>query len=185
MTVPPLSKRTRLLEAAGHIIQTEGIERLTLDAVARVAAVSKGGLLYHFPSKDALISGLIDHLIQQFDLALQYEFDHDPMPTVPGRWMRAYVRASIPEDGDTNVVSAGLLAAVATNPSLLAPLRERFLVWQEQAEQDGLDPAFATLIRLAVDGLWLTNLCGFAPQGTHIRQHIRERLLLLSQEPRG
>jgi AcrR family transcriptional regulator len=34
--------------------------------VAQAAEVSKGGLLYHFPNKEALITGIIQHLIDDF-----------------------------------------------------------------------------------------------------------------------
>lgn len=164
---------------------TAGVERLTLEAVAREAGVSKGGLLYHFPSKEALVIGLIEQVLDHFDLASQHEFDHDPTPDAPGRWLRAYVRATLADEGVSNPLSAGLLAAVATNPALLAPLRERFAQWQERTEHDGLDPAHATIIRLAVDGLWLTELCGFAPLATALRAQIHERLLALAQENPG
>ena len=47
----------RILDAAEELICTRGIAGFTLDGVAQAAGVSKGGLLYHFRSKDSLISG--------------------------------------------------------------------------------------------------------------------------------
>ena len=41
---------------------TRASARATMDATARAAGVSKGGLLYHFASKDALEAGLIERL---------------------------------------------------------------------------------------------------------------------------
>jgi AcrR family transcriptional regulator len=52
------SAQDRILDAAEDLITTEGVSGFTLDAVAQAARVSKGGLLYHFSSKDSLISGL-------------------------------------------------------------------------------------------------------------------------------
>jgi AcrR family transcriptional regulator len=46
------------MDAAEDLICTRGIAGFTLDAVAQAASVPKGGLLYHFNSKDRLISGL-------------------------------------------------------------------------------------------------------------------------------
>ncbi|MDO8275460.1 MAG: TetR/AcrR family transcriptional regulator, partial [Serpentinimonas sp.] len=43
--------RNALLEATNTVILRDGIAHLTLEAVAKEAGVSKGGLLYHFPSK--------------------------------------------------------------------------------------------------------------------------------------
>ena len=60
-TALKLEKTTRdaLLDAADHIVASRGVARLTLEEVAREAGVSKGGLLYHFKSKDALTEAMI------------------------------------------------------------------------------------------------------------------------------
>lgn len=42
-------KKKRLLAAASEIVEEEGVVKLTLEAVAQRAGMSKGGLLYHFP----------------------------------------------------------------------------------------------------------------------------------------
>jgi AcrR family transcriptional regulator len=52
------SARDRILDAAQNLICAQGVAGFTLDAVAQAAKVSKGGLLYHFGSKDKLISDL-------------------------------------------------------------------------------------------------------------------------------
>src|SRR5215216_5514144 len=58
--MPRPSRRAELLDAAIAVIRRDGAQRLTLDAVAAEAGVSKGGVLYHFGSKRALIDGLLD-----------------------------------------------------------------------------------------------------------------------------
>jgi AcrR family transcriptional regulator len=44
--------------ATEPLVCTRGIAGFTLDGVAQAAGVSKGGLLYHFRSKDSLIAGM-------------------------------------------------------------------------------------------------------------------------------
>jgi AcrR family transcriptional regulator len=56
------SSRDRILDAYADLLITEGERQATLEAVAARADVSKGGLLYHFPSKDQLAVGLCDRL---------------------------------------------------------------------------------------------------------------------------
>ncbi|MCR2379329.1 TetR/AcrR family transcriptional regulator, partial [Salmonella enterica] len=51
--------RQKILEAASQIVQCKGVAKLTLEAVAKEAGISKGGLLYHFANKEALIEGMI------------------------------------------------------------------------------------------------------------------------------
>ena len=48
----------------------------------------------------------------------------------------------------------------------MVPLQEAADRWQARLVGDGLDPALATAIRLACDGLWLCDLFGLAsPHG--------------------
>ncbi|MES2867584.1 MAG: TetR family transcriptional regulator, partial [Actinomycetota bacterium] len=61
MARPPLA-RERVLDAFEEILISSGERTATLDATAKAAAVSKGGLLYHFASKDDLADGMIERL---------------------------------------------------------------------------------------------------------------------------
>ncbi|HEU4328345.1 MAG TPA: TetR/AcrR family transcriptional regulator [Roseiflexaceae bacterium] len=175
----PAGTRLELLLAAGRLVQTSGVRTLTLDAVAREAGVSKGGLLYHFPSKDALITGMIDHVLADFDVLLAQELAADNGP-VAGRWLRAYIRATFALNQADSELTGALLAAIGSDPALLAPVREHFAVWQLQAEADGLDPTLATLLRLATDGLWFADLFGLAPPPPEARAQLMERMLALA-----
>ena len=49
------------------MIRRDGARALTLDAVAAEAGVSKGGVLYHFATKRALIDGLIARWLDDFE----------------------------------------------------------------------------------------------------------------------
>lgn len=173
--------RQALLDAATRVVRDGGAAGLTLEAVARSAGVSKGGLLYHFPTKEALIAAMIDDLQTRFEAEVAAALARDTEPG-PGRWLRAFVRATFgiaPQELD---LTASLLAAAGTNPALLAPLREAFARWQALAEADGLAPAQATLVRLAADGLWFADLLRVAPPGDRLRTEVREALLQLTRE---
>ena len=83
----PSSSRDAIVDAAMTIVRDRGVARLTLDEAARVAGLSKGGVLYHFRSKDALIRGLVDREIGRCEtLAERYYQDEPPGPY---RWARA------------------------------------------------------------------------------------------------
>jgi AcrR family transcriptional regulator len=85
--------RDRLIDAAEAVIVRDGVANLTLDAVAREAGVSKGGLLYHFPSKSALTMAIVERLATRCEAnqarALQAE------PASPGAFTRAYLHARL------------------------------------------------------------------------------------------
>lgn len=148
---------------------------MTLEAVAKEAGVSKGGLLYHFPSKDALIQGMIEQMNQEFTARIYDEYEKDDFGTNRGRWLRALIRATFTS---THLeLSAGLIAAVLHNPELLEPNRRSYETRQALIEQDGIDPVLANIIRLAVDGLWFSELLAFAPPREPLKAQLMETLL--------
>lgn len=178
LRAPRPGKRRAILDAADTVVRRDGVEALTLEAVAREAHVSKGGLLYHFPNKDALIAGLIARAVESFDSTLAVHLSAGGEP--PGAWLSAFVAASFDEDALDIDANAGLLAAVAINPALLDPVRARYAAWQAQTEADGIDPTVATIIRLAVDGLAFADLFGFAPPRGPARDRLRATLLAMA-----
>jgi len=68
---PPKTIRTRkpqqrsvetidqILTAAVAVIEAVGVHKLTIDMVAAQAGISKGGVLHHFPAKNALVVAAI------------------------------------------------------------------------------------------------------------------------------
>ncbi|HUG15583.1 MAG TPA: TetR/AcrR family transcriptional regulator [Thermomicrobiales bacterium] len=173
--------RQRLLEVANRIVQRDGASQLTLDAVAAEAGVSKGGVLYHFPSKHELIRSMLDLLLCDLDDELNETPREHPDDLTSGAWLRGYIRASVHVDADERDLKAALLAASAANPDLLEPMRERYREWQVCAEQDGIDDAMATILRLAADGLWIADLLDLAPPTDALRARVIDRMFALTR----
>ena len=71
---------------------------------------------------------------------------------------------------------------MANNPSLLEPLRARYASWQDHTENDGVPAARATIIRLALDGLWFADLLNLAPLAGSLREQLITELLALTRE---
>jgi AcrR family transcriptional regulator len=174
--------RDRLLQATIHIIQTQGVERLTLDAVAKEATVSKGGLLYHFPSKEALVSGVIQCLIDEFDTDIAAELAQDTAPDSPGKWLRAYVNSSFNGKVPPTQFITSLLSAVTVNPELLKPVKIQFEAWQQKILAPGLDPVRACLIGFAADGFVYSEIFGGTLPDDALRQQLLAMLLGMIQE---
>lgn len=171
--MPRKSQREPLLDAAEQLVLDEGVAALTLNGVARAAGVSKGGLLYHFESKAALVAAMVERVAARFAEA------QDRHVRKSGDAVSAYVDATFPRGKPArsreDQLGASLLAAYLNDPELLAPLRERYEGWQERLEENG-DPVAATIVRLAVDGLWLADLFGLAPPAGKLRKQVLERL---------
>lgn len=131
-------------------------------------------MLYHFPNKDALILGMIEHLSNRFMEEFHQRAQGDSH--AKGKWTRAYVDASLNGDNNVNDLYAALSAAHFTNPEMLQRLQRDYSEIQNRIENDGLDPVRTTIVRLAMDGLWFSEMFGLAPPKGDVRQRIIEDL---------
>jgi AcrR family transcriptional regulator len=172
--------RELIFAACSRILQRDGLASLTLDGVAQEAGLSKGGLLYHFPSKLALIEALFQHHIDRFNRDLQQLVESEEQG--PGGWLRAYAKASIAEITDPENASlfASLFAAGERYPTVLAIMRQSYGEWQQQVEATTLDPAVALLVRLAVDGFWFTEIYQYAPLRIEQRTAVLQEIIRLT-----
>lgn len=71
--------------AAERLVDRHGAARLVLSAVAEDAGVSKGGLLYHFGTKDELIAAMLDWRFARFDDNRSRKSAADTSPVARGR----------------------------------------------------------------------------------------------------
>ena len=122
-------KIEELLRAAHNVVCRDGVARLTLDLVAKEAGVSKGAVLYYFPSKNALIAAMLDTHFAAADVQRKALMESDPLPH-PGKFLRASVRLMCEYDELEERGGAGILASIANDPALLDVLRSRIAVWR-------------------------------------------------------
>ncbi|MDQ8739128.1 TetR/AcrR family transcriptional regulator [Paenibacillus sp. LHD-38] len=173
-------KRELILKTVSQIVKEEGVEKLTLEAVAQKAGISKGGLLYHFPNKDALILGVIEQLSNHFVEGFNIRANDDPKSQ--GKWTRAYIETTFFGESDVNDLYTAISAAHFTNPEMLHRLQQAYSEIQYKIENDEIDPVRATLVRLAIDGLWFAEMFGLAPPNADLRQKVIEKLKTIITE---
>ena len=65
------SNRRKILDAIIAIVERDGITAVTFDAVAAETGLTRGGLLYHFPSREALILAAHQHLADQWEAGME------------------------------------------------------------------------------------------------------------------
>lgn len=155
---PAPDTRDRILAAAEALAQETGPASLSLEAVAARAGVSKGGLLYHFPSKAKLMEGLVEHYLARFEAALR----PDEASRRPDGVIAAYVEAYMSERIAKAPPSCGLVAALIENPSILDPIRERERAFLDAIRANARDPDFATAAFLAMHGIRSLEILGLA-----------------------
>ncbi|WP_049556786.1 TetR/AcrR family transcriptional regulator [Nonomuraea sp. SBT364] len=139
-------RRDELLDAAEDLLCDQGSAALTLSAVADRAGVSKGGLLYHFATKEALIKGMVERLIQEFDELLAAQDD--------ATYTERYVGATLAAVRQGKLRRWAVVTGASGNIFLLAPLREAMTRWHREELADEPDPLASQVVRLACEGLW-------------------------------
>jgi AcrR family transcriptional regulator len=163
--------RERILAAAAELVREVGPRRLTLEAVAERAALSKGGLLYHFPSKNALLQGMIERMIEE--VAVQKEALRPSFACCPNAEARIGIAAALnTRCGAMREVASGMLAAAAENPALLAPVRRVLDQEWKNLKETSEDRAAAMVARLAFEGLSSLELHDISPVSVSDRDSI-------------
>ncbi len=175
-----LPMRDRLLNAAEQVAARDGVNKLTLEAVAKEAGVSKGGLLYHFPSKSDLITAIVERLAARCEADQRQALQHEGEGA--GAFSRAYLMARVKKPApQEQPVHAALLAAVGTDSEYLAPFRKRFVDWQTLLNNDGIDPAIANIVRLAIDGLCLCRMLNIPTPNGNMEQRVIDTLINMTR----
>jgi AcrR family transcriptional regulator len=164
------NRRRELLDAAATVVRRDGAQSLTLDAVAAEAGVSKGGVLYHFGSKRALIDGLVDCWLDDFEAQLDG-------PDLAAAYVRASDMSAV--GPEVSASEFGMLAALVEDPEVLEAARRRHAEWMERMLGGAIAREDVWIARLAADGLWYSDLLGIAPPKGDDRRRVIERLLAL------
>lgn len=152
----PEQVRRSLLDQAARCAVDEGLGSLTLQAVADAASVTKGGLLHHFPSKQALVEAVFEDLLGKLDEEIDRLMSEDPVER--GRFTRAYIDAffQVTRDGPESPWAA-LSISCMTDARLRALWSEWMRERLKRHETTDRHPNL-TLARYAADGIWLANL---------------------------
>lgn len=151
MSRPPRA-REAVLDAFEQILIAEGERAATMDATARTAGVSKGGLLYHFGSKEALGAGLIERLrgLVDADVAAMNSAAEGPVAY--------FLRSSAMENDplDRAIIAVARLAQGGDSAAsgMLRDIREE---WAAAIRPHVKDDTALALVMLVSDGLYYNN----------------------------
>ncbi len=151
------SARRKILEAAAKLADDTGPGSLSLEAVAKEAGISKGGLLYHFPSKAALMRGLVEDYMEQFEAALQATMaasDKDNA-LVP-----AFIAQSLKASDESRKPSAWFFTAMAEDPDFLRPVHRHRRHLLDRLLSSAKDPTAMLITFLTLEGLHSLKLFG-------------------------
>jgi TetR/AcrR family transcriptional repressor of nem operon len=169
---PPTDRRRALVAAAYRRIAEGGFEGLRTRDVAAEVGVNIATLHYYFPTKEALIRGVIGHAMQRFQATM-------PGDGSPVEQLRGHLRglaALMKEDRQLWAVMGELVLRAPRDPELAEIFRQTDAYWHRSlraliaaaldqgALAAGVDPDdSATLVMAALRGVSLPTVAGFDP----------------------
>jgi AcrR family transcriptional regulator len=150
--------RNAILDAAEVVVTEKGAGSLSFDEVARRSGVSKGGVLYCFPSKVALIAAMASRDLDRFerDVAAHRGMTGDTRAAD----LLAYLAATRHESGSLAAKAASLLAALVEAPEHAEPIRDYYRRQTRQIEDGAPDRGAARVAFFAAEGAFLLRGLG-------------------------
>lgn len=168
--------RDRILDALERTLLDVGLTQVTLESVAAAAGVSKGGLLYHFPTKEAMLAAMVRRLGARSDDQLAEAVAGG---TRVAEWYMAY-----PDDlGDAAEISlfrsmvAAMRSADGQHDEVQRAVVDVMRSWDDGLRAEFGDPVTAEIVRLVGDGIYLGALLGLPRPDPELHRAVIDRLL--------
>ncbi|MGC0364444.1 AcrR family transcriptional regulator [Rhodococcus sp. 27YEA15] len=167
--------RDRILDALEKLLLVSSVAQVTLEGVAAEAGVSKGGLLYHFPNKEALLAAMIRRLGDRSDCQLD--------DAVTGGTSVTEFYLQIPDTSSSEELSLfrSIVAALRTvdgqHGEIQKAVTEVMRSWDKGLHTEIADPVQAEIIRLVGDGIYLAAMLGLPQPDPELHRQVVERLM--------
>ncbi len=166
--------RQKVLDAAERVVRERGAAALTFDEVVAASGVTRGGITYHFPTKDDLLRALVARDRERWEQSIA---EHRCVGGCPATGdLVAYIRSATERDVDHQRFVAGMLSAVAHDPALLDGCRQFYRDQSGSAPWDE-SQLRRLLLRLSADGLFWMEIFGFV----ELPDAARKRLVLMME----
>lgn len=149
-----MRSKSEILDHAIDVLRAG--DALTLDAVARRAALTKPGVVHHFRTKEALVVAVVDHIIDRWEADLAARV---PAEATPVERLRAYVDHSLTGVFDNSDLA--FMVDVRVRDSLAEQWTARLAPWFGD-DVAGTPARRASLraARLLADGAWFNSALG-------------------------
>lgn len=130
---PRTIDRDKVLDAAETVVKRTGAAGLSIDAVAKAAGITKGGVQYCFGTTEQLIQAMIRRWANAFEGEVMALAGSNPSPEV---LIRAHIAASRPVDKAEDSRAAVMMATLLQSPEQVAETR----AWYN-GRMAGIDPS--------------------------------------------
>lgn len=169
------SKRTAILEAAHRIVVREGLAGVTYEAIAEEAGLTKGGIVYHFASRDDLVVALAEFLAAYWDASIVAAAGAPADQLTERERLEVYARESIHSTSNAELTMLLESADVPDARAAWTAVVDRWALSQvdDPPTDEQLD---LFVLRLAADGLWIYDSIAANPMDPELRRRLVERI---------
>ncbi|QND52956.1 TetR/AcrR family transcriptional regulator [Phyllobacterium sp. 628] len=154
--------RDKVLDAAESVVAKVGAAALTIDAVAKAAGITKGGVQYCFGTKGALIDAMLDRWGQDYDEEVAQLSSDAHAPISP---IRAHLEATRKGDDNSNAKAASLMASLIQTPEHLGSTREWYRTRMADFDLSTEEGRRARMAFIATEGVFMLRFFGFMEIG--------------------
>ena len=173
--------RESILQAAEEIVAKRGPAHLTLETAATQAKVSKGGLFYHFRSKEALLEAMIRRAMELRET--EHAKVAESLTGERNGKMKANIIGTLRQLEGQRPVLTAVVAAIANDPKLVEPVRESLRKdFQSLCGELNLRMEDVAILFLASQGLLLTELLNLSFLTPSQIRKITQRMLDMVEE---
>jgi AcrR family transcriptional regulator len=148
------NSREKILAAAADVARESGPGSLSLEAVASRAGVSKGGLLYNFPTKAKLMQALVESYLRDFGQALEIANGKSDRKNP----LAVYIKLSADDCEDKQPSASWIFSAIAEDPDFMTPIKTFKQQLFERLKGETKDLRALLVCFLAIEGLRSMNL---------------------------
>jgi AcrR family transcriptional regulator len=145
------------MNAALRVAERAGVGGITIEAVAAEAGLTKGGVIYHFPTRGALLAGIHRELADRWDAQMRELLGGEPAGASQRDRLAAYIRASAATATPGEYLFVSDAETTRNNVDPWDDVSRRWIADPPEPRDDGsYDPEALRLFaaQLAADGLW-------------------------------
>ena len=153
----PTNLKKTIINACIELIINDGLQKFSLNEVAKKAGVSKGGLLHHYPSKEELIKAIVR---ENFDTYLDSILSQiKSTKPYPGRTPSIYLQSTEEaiSENEEQLLSAILVASVY-DKNLMKPFQEFYSQIDACIQEDGGNTMKSKMIIISIDAIWINQM---------------------------
>lgn len=146
------------------MLERRGGAEISYDATAREAGLTKAGVLYHFPTREALVTAVVEHVALRWDAAMRADAGAGPDDLSPVDRTAAYVRLTL--DGEPTRADVAIFSEALYRPQHAGPWQRVLAPWFDVSGCPPVQAARLRAARYAADGLWLARATGLHAPGS-------------------